>query len=122
MNKIYVLIQEFNFTMYEKYTIKFESKPEHRNDVIFAEIGQSYSSSYKCIIDKNTGDILKAWNCGDQWREDKIEKVSNFFSVCGYTKEKLIYIADFIYGLGDFNSHPYMCGTNHNNSITTRLK
>ena len=118
---IYALIQEFNFSSYEKYTVKFEKKPTHRNDAIFVEIGQDYGSSYECIIDKNTGDILKAWACGDQWYEDKKEKVSNLFGVCGYTKEKLVYIADFIYGLGDFDCHPYMCGTNHNDSVSARL-
>ena len=118
---IYALIQEFNFSSYEKYTVKFEKRPTHRNDAIFAEIGQDYSSPYECIIDKNTGDILKAWACGDQWYEDKKEKVSKFFGVCGYTKEKLVYIADFIYGLGDFDCHPYMCGTNHNDSVAARL-
>lgn len=116
MAKIYALIQEFNFNTYENYVVKFECKPQHRNDAIFV-----YIQGYECIIDKNTGDILKAWECGDQWHKDKIEKVSNLFGICGYTKEKLVYISEFIYNLGEFKCHPYMCGTNHNDSVTAKL-
>jgi hypothetical protein len=121
MAKIYALIQDFKFNMYENYEVKFECKPQHRTDAIFAQIGQKYSSFYECIIDKNTGDILEAWESGDFHYKDKKDKVNNLFGICGYTKEKLIYIADFIYNLGDFNCHPYMCGRNHNDSVAARL-
>lgn len=122
MAKIYALIQEFNFNMYENYEVKFEDKPQYTNDVIFAQIGQKYSNSYECIIDKTTGDILKAWESGDFHYKDKTEKVSHLFGICGYTKEKLVYIADFIYGLGNFDCRPYMCGTNSNYSVDARLQ
>ena len=97
MGKIYELSQEFKFNNYENYVVKFERKPQYRDDAIFV-----YIQGYECIIDKKTGDILEAWECGDQRHEDKKEKVSNLFSICGYTKDKLVYIADFIYGFRRF--------------------
>lgn len=107
MKQKYALQQRFISQTKPDCTITFDFKPLYpygveELDVINVNIRKDCGHEYDCVVIKDTGKILHAYEKGNpnnMYKENMEEKAWKLFELCDYTESKLKYVANFIYNM-----------------------